>query len=150
MKQGRKIYATLIVLIAVLLCLSSAAVATPLPCNNYICKAVYYVDGVKEPYTATYPAAVVNDTAYSIILYWDTYCSDLAGAVQTAHLMTAPPAIWSTPPVYLGYQSGGDGVVSLVYIGSIKLFNFEAADIYGSPGWGDVGSWSCVITSPTL
>jgi len=151
MKQRRKIYATLIVLIAALLCLSSAAIALPLPCNNYICKGVGYDDGVKQPGTETYPIAIVNDTAYSIILYFGTTCSDLAGAIETVHLMTAPHALWPTPPPYIGYDPVFEGVVSLVYIGPTnKKFDVEFAGAYNSPDWGAVGSWSCVITSPTL
>ena len=147
MKQRRKIYVTLIVLIGVLLCLSSAAMAI-LPCNNYVCTAWYYIDGVKEPGTETWPVAIVNDSAYSIIFYFDTTCSDLAGAAETFHLMTAPHALWPTPPPYIGYS--GNDVASLVYIGSIKLFDFEVAGVYGSPVWGEVDSYFCVITSPTL
>jgi len=150
MKQRRKIYATLIVLIAAVLFLSSAAIAVPLPCNNYICKEVYYFDGVKEPVTGTFPAAIVNDTAYSIILYWYTTCSDLAGAIDIVHLITAPHATWPTPPPYVGYD-GSYSVVSLVFIGQTnKLFDLEAASVYGTPDWGEDESFSCVITSPTL
>ena len=150
MKQRRKIYVTLAVLIAALLCLSSAAIALPLPCNNYVCTGVLYDYGVKVPGTGTYPIAIVNDTSYSIILYWDTTCSDLAGASDIVHLMTAPHALWPTPPPYIGYDSVGPGVVSLVYIGSIKTFDVEFTGAYIGPYWGEVGSYSCVITSPTL
>jgi len=141
----------LTVLIAALLLLSSAALATdPLPFNNYICTEGAYYDGVKMPGTEITAIAVVHDTAYSIILYWDTTCSDLAGAAETFHMITAPHAIWPTPAPYIGYDSVGEAVGSLVYIGSIKLFDAEFADVYTSPFYGYVGSYSCVITSPTL
>jgi len=150
MKQRRKIYATLIVLIGALLFLSSTAIAG-MPCNNYICTAVYYFDGVKEPGTETWPVAIVNNTAYSIIFYYDTTCSDLAGASETVHMITAPHAIWPTPAPYIGYDSVGEAVGSLVYIGSTnKLFDAEFAAPYNSPYWGEGVAFSCVITSPTL
>ena len=150
MEQRRKIYATLIVLIAVLLFLSSAAIATdPLPCNNYVCNAVNYGDGVKIGTGGPSPVAVVNDTSYSIIVYFYTTCSHLTGPIYTFHLMTAPHALWPTPPPYIGFEDGY--VLSLVYIGQTnKLFDVEVAPPYGDPFFGGVGSWSCVITSPTL
>jgi len=147
MKQGRKIYVTLTVLIAALLFLCSSAIAIE-PCNNYICKAVYYFDGVKEPGTETFPVAIVNDTSYSIIFYFDTTCSVLVG--ETFHMITAPPAIWTTPAPYIGYDSVGEAVGSLVYIGSIKLFDAEFVGPYNTPDWGEGAAFSCVITSPTL
>ena len=140
------------VLIAALLLLSSAALATdPLPFNNYICTEGAYYDGVKMPGTEITAIAVVNDTAYSIILYWDTTCSDLAGAAETFHMITAPHALWPSPAPYIGYDSVGEIAGSLVYIGSTnKLFDAEFADAYGTPGWGEGVAFSCVITSPTL
>jgi len=151
MEQRRKIYATLIVLIAALLFLSSAAIATdPLPCNNYICKGQYYLDGVKDGTGGPSPVAIVNDTAYSIIMYANTTCSNLAGTTDIVHLMTAPHAIWPTPPPYVGYD-GISTLVSIVYIGPTnKTFDLEAAGIYNTPEWGEGASFSCVITSPTL
>jgi len=150
MKQRTKIYATLTVLIAALLFLSSAAIAVT-PCNNYVCKGQYYIDGVKDGTPSNVPVAVVNDTAYSLIFYWDTTCSNLAGASETFHMITSPHAIWPTQPPYAGYDPVEEAVVSLLYIGlTNKVFDVEFAGAYGTPGWGGTGSWSCVITSPTL
>jgi len=148
MKQRRKIYAITIVLIAALLFLSSAAIAVE-PCNNYICKAQFYVNGVKTGTYTNQPIAIVNDTAYSLVLYFNTTCASLNGEV--VHLMTAPHAMWPTPSPYIGYDDSEEDVVTLVYIGpTIKTFDVEFTGIYNSLGWGYVGSWSCVITSPTL